>query len=183
MEGEVDQLYPDPLDPDFFNSNTTPQNITSGIGPDGTETAMIMQAGATGFNQENVTIPADTKVYKFSVWVKALDVGARYNFSSSGINAVSQGSGGYYDFDLDSFVGANTLTSVESVVRNDGWVKLILTATNNGTGTIAIMRQAADSFMAGKVAYWGLNIKQEDYDSSTYLEQGVRPAVFLSTPI
>jgi hypothetical protein len=145
------------------NANTSPLSVDNvGVSPEGTTTAWWIPAGATSFNQGNYTIPANTATYAWSVYVKALDPAATVTFSTNGINGVNLTSA-IFTFSSLAFTGAANGT-VAAV--GNGWYRLTQTFTNNGTGTLFIMRVDSNASTNAKVLFWGAQLEAGAFATS-----------------
>jgi hypothetical protein len=139
-----------------FNSSTSPASQNNqGIAPDGTNTAWWIPVGATGYNQYNHTIPADTQTYTWSVFVKALTTGAIASFGITGINNVVVSAPTFY-FDTQVFNGASNGTVTKFA---NGWYRLTQRFTNNGSGVTFIRIISSNVDSNGKILFWGAQLE------------------------
>ena len=151
------------------NSNTSPVSLDNqGIAPDGTNTAWSIPTGATGFNQRNYDISADTSTYVWSVYVKALSTDAVASFNSNGLYSVDASTLNF-DFATETFSGDATNATYTNV--GNGWYRLTQTFTNDGSGTLFILRTNANSLMNGKVLFWGAQFEAGQFPTS-YIPTG-----------
>lgn len=146
------------------NSNTSPVSLDNqGIAPDGTNTAWLIPEGATGFNQRNYGISANTVTYVWSVYVKALSTDAVASFIENGIHQADKATLNF-DFATETISGDATNATYTNV--GNGWYRLTQTFTNNGTGTQFLLRTAANSLMNGKVLIWGAQIEEGTFPTA-----------------
>lgn len=146
-----------------FNSATSPTPLNDqGISLDGTLSAWLIPAEATGYCQSNYTIPADTNTYTWSIYVKALDPTATIFFNVNGIYTVST-TNATFTFSTETFSGASSET-VKSV--GNGWYRLTQKFTNNGSGTIFLFRVDSGINTNNKVLFWGTQLELGSYPTS-----------------
>jgi hypothetical protein len=146
------------------SSNTSPVSLDNqGIAPDETKTAWLIPTGATGFNQRNYGISANTVTYVWSVYVKALSTDAVASFIGNGIHQ-SDTSDLYFNFATETISGDATNATYTNV--GNGWYRLTQTFTNDGSGTVFLLRTETDSLMNGKVLLWGAQVETGAFPTS-----------------
>lgn len=159
------------------NSNTSPVSLDNqGIAPDGTNTAWLIPTGATGFNQRNYGISANTVTYVWSVYVKALSTDAVASFIENGIYQTDVATLNF-DFATETISGDATNATYTNV--GNGWYRLTQTFTNDGSGTVFLLRAETDSLMSGKVLFWGAQVEEGAFPTSyipTVASTGARAA-------
>lgn len=162
------------------SNNQYTQNVSIStdqiIAPDGTLTGDKITATATGGSndchiQKTATVAADTNIYTMSVFLKA------GNTTYSTINL--QLAGGTYQQSIVSINWTtNTLYGTSGGVSTltayaNGWYRLTLTLTNNGTNTAVYprvyVRDQGTANVAGDYVYaWGWQVEQA-YFASSYI--------------
>ncbi len=154
------------LDSDGFPGNnlkTTPPPVNnSAADRAGGQTAWTVPAGATGICQRNLTIPADTASYVWSMDCHPLAAGARLSPNFTGVNGVDAFSVGTYDFDTDSWTG----DTMNVIKHANGWYTFWRVFTNNGAGTIFVTRLDMTPGTTEKLAYWNINLKVGTFPTS-----------------
>jgi hypothetical protein len=146
------------------NSSTSPVSLDNqGIAPDGTSTAWLIPTGATGFNQRNYGISANTVTYVWSVYVKALSTDAVASFIENGIHQADKATLNF-DFATETISGDATNATYTNV--GNGWYRLTQTFTNDGSGTQFLLRTETDSLMNGKVLLWGAQVETGAFPTS-----------------
>ena len=143
------------------NSFSPQPLLNSQLNIDGSGTAWALAPGTTGFCQTNITIPADRYRYMMSYLVRPLQAGSRVYFVANGINTVEITSANftsYYDFDTNTF-GAGMGAATAEILEK-GWVRISRIFTNNGSGTLFLLRIDSSALVNGRVAFGGIQVER-----------------------
>lgn len=143
------------------NSFSPQPLLNSELNTDGSKTAWKLAPGTTGFCQTNITIPADRYRYMMSYLVRPLQAGSRVYFVTNGINTVETTSANltsYYDFDTNTFGPGMGVATAE--ILTDGWVRISRIFTNNGSGTLFLLRIDSSALVNGRVAFGGIQVER-----------------------
>lgn len=138
------------------NSNTTP-NLANGVGitPDGTNSAINMPYGATGFAQHNYTIPADTLTYTCSFYAKSLTGSGTIGSALLGINGGSNFSGTIFNFATLTTGTGWTATSI-----GNGWYRLSRSFINTSLSLFILRLDAGGIYTTqNNVLFWGAQLE------------------------
>jgi hypothetical protein len=143
------------------NSNTTP-NIVLGadIAPDGTQTAMNIPFGATGYAQSNKTTPADTLTYTASFYAKSITGTGIIGTGTFGFAFGSYVVGTIFNFATLQAGSQWTATAV-----GNGWYRLSISLVNTNQ-TIFIFRLDSALTTANNVMFWGAQLEAGAYPTS-----------------
>lgn len=143
------------------NSFSPQPLLNSELNTDGSTTAWKLAPGTTGLCQTNITIPADRYRYMMSYLVRPLQAGSRVYFVANGINTVETTSANftsYYDFDTNTFGAGMGVATAE--ILTDGWVRISRIFTNNGSGTLFLLRIDSSALVNGRVAFGGIQVER-----------------------
>jgi len=133
------------------NSVTTPAPINNAVdSPLGALTAWSIPDGATGFNQHNTVIPANTLSYTLSRYVTGTS--GSVSLGQTGINAVDSLSNGQANLDLATMVVSGTAAARVKVAYvglagTAKWYRLSVTFVNSGAGTIFVSRETPSNIV------------------------------------
>jgi hypothetical protein len=143
------------------NSNTTP-NIVLGadIAPDGTQTAMNIPFGATGYAQSNKTTPADTLTYTASFYAKSITGTGIIGTGTFGFAFGSYVVGTIFNFATLQAGSQWTATAV-----GNGWYRLSISLVNTNQ-TIFVFRLDSALTTANNVMFWGAQLEAGAYPTS-----------------
>jgi len=127
------------------NSVVTPAPINNVVdSPLGALTAWSIPDGATGFNQHNTAIPANTLSYTLSRYVTGTS--GIVSLGQTGINAVDSIGQSQANLDLATMSvsgvsSARVNVTYVGLVGTAKWYRLSMTFVNSGTGTIFVSRE------------------------------------------
>ncbi|MCF6199271.1 MAG: hypothetical protein L3J67_07725 [Hyphomicrobiaceae bacterium] len=154
-----------------LNSVTTPPPLNNTqTAPDGTLTSWSFPTGATGVCQSNITLPADSEDYTFSIYVKPLAAGGRFKSVALGINTNNLYS---YEYDFDTDTASISYWGTLNVEKfANGWYRFSRTFTNDGAGVRFTVRINPYAGHEEKVAYWGIQVEQGSFPSSRIKTSG-----------
>ena len=174
---------------DFTNSFWIPYNLTvttgAGIAPDGTPTATLVTSTQV-FSNSNIAFSysstSNSSPYTYSIYAKA---GTLYSFRHR--VAFTGGTGLGYSIDVNLQTGTYqtgesgyTNASIASV--GNGWYRISITASNNGTGNTNYIGQcylgSLQGTSTGSIYIWGAQYEQSS-SLSTYTPT---PANYSTTP-
>ena len=145
------------------NSNTTP-NLANGVGitPDGTNSAINMPYGATGYAQYNYTIPADTLTYTCSFYAKSLTGSGTIGSAALGINGGSNFYGTIFNFATLTTGTGWTATSI-----GNGWYRLSRSFINTSLSLFILRLDAGGIYTTqNNVLFWGAQLEAGSFATS-----------------
>jgi len=163
-----------PFSEDFVNSFWSPYNLTvapgAGIAPDGTSTATLVTSTQI-FANSNIAFSysstSNSLPYTFSIYAKA---GTLYSFRHR--VAFTGGTVGL-GISIDVNLQTGTIQSAESGYSNasitpvgNGWYRISITASNNGTGNTNYIGQcylgSLQGTSTGSIYIWGAQYEQSN---------------------
>jgi len=157
------------------NASMSPAAVdNNATGLDGSASATTY-VGCTGFNQKNITTPADTLTYCLSCFAWAIGAGAVLDLQFTGFNGGDNNSanGGYYDFDTDTFNAFSLSLGYKRQIMPDGRVRIWRAFTNTSL-TLFILRHTAAGTMDNLVTEgWQLEVGDSP---SAYIPTGAAAA-------
>ena len=143
------------------NSNTTPALANAqGIAPDGTNTAINIPYGATGFAQNNITVPADTNTYTYSFYAKSITGVGVIGAVTMGLAGGSTFSGTIFNFSTQVTGSGWTATNV-----GNGWYRISRSFVNTNVTTF-VNRLDTTSTTATSVLFWGAQLEAGAFATS-----------------
>ena len=143
--------------------NTTP-NLASGVGiaPDGTNSAVNMPYGATGFAIGYYPVPVNTLTYTYSFYAKSITGTGTIGTSASGMMAGAIFSGTIFNF--------GTLGKGAGWVANpvgNGWYRLSWTFVNANNNTFISRLEAGGIYTTpNDVLFWGVQLEVGSFATS-----------------